>query len=262
MAYERKQISPIRKLFTDLSMGFAFLLLLGFALWLVWITFFRAYYDTGIIENTKLSAMEHITDAGMNKYDHFHNIDESVLKIAKSPSVCLKCHGSYPHSKSKQIRAFLNAHVYFMACEVCHLEAEKRAHVAFEWLDDETGDVVNAHPEKMRAKIVPIETVDGSVRRLDESGDSEFVEEYLRLRDTFDADQEAAAKIRTHRNVADTPVYCDDCHTSDKKPYLPYSELSYSQQRISELSGTEVVGMVKKYENFYLPNLLRGGGLR
>ncbi|MCU7917834.1 MAG: hypothetical protein KZQ95_05685 [Candidatus Thiodiazotropha sp. (ex Epidulcina cf. delphinae)] len=258
MAHEGNQTSPIKMLFTDLGMGIVFLLLFGFALWLIWITFFREHYDTGIIENEKLSAMEHITDAGMNKQDHFHNLDEAVLKIAKSPSVCLKCHGSYPHSKSKEIRAFLNAHVYFMACEVCHLEAKKRTQVTFEWLDDVTGDVVNVYPTKMSAKIVPIETVGGVTKRLDESGDSEFVEEYLRLRDTFDADQEAAAKFRTHRNVADTPIFCDDCHTLEKEPYLPYTELSYSQQRISEIAGTEVVGMIKKYENFYLPNLSRG----
>ena len=258
MSHENTHASPLRMLLTDLFMGFLFLLLAGFALWLIWVTFFREYFDTGIIEHAERNKVENIIVTGMNKQDHFHNLDQSLLKIAKSPSVCFKCHGSYPHSKSKKIRAFLNAHVYFMACEVCHLKEKKRERVTFEWLDDKTGKVMDIYPDKMNAKIVPVEMVGGSIKRLDESGDSKFVEEYLRRRNMLDADQVAVAKERTHRNVSDTPIYCDDCHTMEKEPYLPYEDLNYTQQRISEVVGSEVVGMVNKYKNFYLPNLIRG----
>jgi hypothetical protein len=258
MTHEIKQASPLRTLITDLFMGFIFLLLAGFALWLIWITFFREYFDTGIIEHTEMGKVENIIVVGMNKQDHFHNLDQSLLKIAKSPSVCLKCHGSYPHSKSKKIRAFLNAHVYFMACEVCHLKEQKRERVAFEWLDDKTGSIMDHSPDTVKAKIVPVEVEEGSIKRLDETGDSKFVEEYLRRRSQLDADQVAVAKERTHKNVSDTPIYCNDCHTMEKKPYLPYEELNYSKQRISEIVGTEVVGMVDKYKKFYLPNLTTG----
>ncbi|MEW8030148.1 MAG: hypothetical protein AB2792_16605 [Candidatus Thiodiazotropha sp.] len=226
---------------------------------MIWITYFREYFDTGIIQKSKPGSIEYLTVAGMNTRDHFHNLDESLLKIANSPSLCMKCHGSYPHSKSKQLRAFLNAHAYFMACEVCHLENEKRRLVKFKWLDDKTGKAMNFYPTKLRAKIVPIVTVADSFKRLDETGDSQFVGEYLAVRNELDADQEAAAKVRIHQNVSDTAISCDDCHTAEKTPYLPYEELNFSPQRIADISGTEVVGMINKYKNFYLPNLLQDG---
>jgi hypothetical protein len=258
MTDENSQTSHLTMILTDLLMGFLFLLLFSFAIWLIWITYFREHFDTGIIEKSNLSTIEQLTVKGMNKSEHFHNLDESVLKIAKSPSVCMKCHGSYQHSKSKEIRAFLNAHAYFMACEVCHLDEKKRTQVTFKWLDDKTGKAIDFFPTQLRAKIVPVEIANnGSLNRLDESSDSQFVFEYLKLRDTLDADQEAVAKVRIHRNVSDNPVICDDCHTNEKKPYLPYAKLSYSQERISEIAGTEVVGMVNKYKHFYLPHLLQ-----
>jgi cytochrome c553 len=241
---------------TDLLMGFVFILLFGFALWLIWITYFREYFDTGIIESSKLTAIEELKIAGMNKQNHFHNLDESVLKIAKSLSVCVKCHGSYPHSKSNHIRAFLNAHAYFMACEVCHLDEKKRSIATFKWLDDRTGLAMDFFPTKLRAKIVPVEKINGSLNRLDISRDRRFVEEYLTHRNTLDADQEAAAKLRIHRNVSDDAIVCDDCHTATKTSYLPYASLHYSQERISAIAGTEVTGMIKKYKKFYLPSLL------
>ncbi|MET0071129.1 MAG: hypothetical protein ABW096_13920 [Candidatus Thiodiazotropha sp.] len=253
--------SPLMMLLTDLLMGSIFLLLFGFAIWLVWITYFREYFDTGIIDNSSLSIMEQLTVSGMDPKEHFHNLDETVFKTAKSPSVCMKCHGSYPHSKSKKIRAFLNAHAYFMACEVCHLEKKKRVHARFMWLDDKTGKSMDFYPTKFKAKIIPVEAVRGSIRRLDESSDREFVEHYLQNRDSLDADQEAAAKIRIHRNLSDSTIACTDCHTSEKKPFIPYEELNYTKQRIDELSGTDIVGMVNKYKDFYIPNLIKDNDL-
>ncbi|MES9970900.1 MAG: hypothetical protein ABW092_12775 [Candidatus Thiodiazotropha sp.] len=247
--------SPLKMLLTDLLMGSIFLLLLSFAVWLVWITYFREYFDTGIIDNRSLTIMEQLTVSGLDPKEHFHNLDETVFKTANSPSVCMKCHGSYPHSKSKKIRAFLNAHAYFMACEVCHLQEKKRAHTRFMWLDDKTGKSMNFYPTKFKAKIIPVETIAGSIRRLDESSDRQFIEHYLQNRNSLDADQEAAAKVRIHRNVSDSTIVCTDCHTTEKKPFLPYAELNYTEQRIEELSGTDIVGMLNKYKDFYMPNL-------
>ncbi|MES9991785.1 MAG: hypothetical protein ABW098_07520 [Candidatus Thiodiazotropha sp.] len=257
MTLKKSNTSPIKMLLTDLLMGSIFLLLFGFAIWLVWITYFREYFDTGIIDKSKTSMLEQLTVSGMDTKQHFHNLDETVFKTAKSPSVCMKCHGSYPHSKSKQVRAFLNAHAYFMACEVCHLEEKKRKHAGFMWLDDKTGKSMKFYPTKFRAKIIPVDETSGSIKRLDESSDRQFVEHYLEHRNSLDADQEAAAKVRIHRNVSDSAIECSDCHTTEDRPFLPYKELNYTQQRIDELSGTDIVGMVNKYNNFYIPNLLK-----
>jgi hypothetical protein len=238
-------------------MGFIFIILFSFSLWLIWVTYFREHFDTGIIEKTELTTIEQLTVSGMNKKEHFHNLDESVFKIARSPSVCMKCHGSYPHSKSNEIRAFLNAHAYFMACEVCHLDEKKRAIATFKWLDDKTGLAMEFFPTQFKAKIVPVEMKSDTMKRLDETSDRRFVEDYLTHRNTLDADQEAAAKVRIHRNVSDSAIVCDDCHTAEKQPYLPYAKLKYTQKRISQIAGTEVTGMIKKYKKFYIPSFLQ-----
>ena len=259
---DRANTPPIKRFFVDILMGGIFLLLLGFVLWLIWITYFREYFDTGVYQPREQTAMEKVTSA-MNAREHFHNIDETVLIPTKSTSLCFTCHGNYPHSKAKEIRAFRNAHTFFMACEVCHLQEEKRGHVSFKWLDNDTGQEVEKFHGKAGiygAKIIPMEIINDTESRLDEVGDKAFAQQYLDQRVTFNADQEAAAKIRLHKDIAEKPVFCDGCHTNEEDVYLPFSDLGYSQQRLDELTGTDVVGMLNKYEEFHMPKLIRGGG--
>ncbi len=255
----RADYPPVKKLFIDILMGTIFLLLLAFALWLIWITYFREHFDPGAHQSREQTALEKATSA-MDTREHFHNIDETVLIPTKSNSLCFKCHGNYPHSKAKEVRAFRNAHTFFMACEVCHLPPDKEGRVVFKWLDNDTGEEVGKLEGEAGiygAKIIPIEIIDGMERRLDELGDEEFVEQYLAQRGKLDADQEAAAKIRLHKDIAEKPIGCDACHTNTEEPYLPYSALGYTRSRLNELTGADVVGMLKKYEDFHMPSLLR-----
>ncbi len=54
------------------------------------------------------------------------------------------------------------------------------------------------------------------------------------------------------------PHICEDCHQSEK-PLLPLEALGYPRERVDSILSTEVVGMIKKYTEFYMPRMLQPG---
>ena len=255
--HDHGHIHPVKRLLIDFLMGAIFLLLAAFALWLIWLTFFRGIYDTGFSDAVlNQTEMERISLGVGVGNEHFHNLDAAVLAGAESPSLCLKCHGNYPHSKAPDVRAFLNAHAYFTACEVCHIRPAEGDQITYKWLDNKTGQellTLEGKPGNYGGMIVPIRTENGVSRRLHESADKAFVEEYLELRATFNADQQAEAKVRLHKEISTKPIFCNECH--DKDGILNFAKLKYSPVVVNRLEGGEVVTMITKYKKFYLPTM-------
>ncbi|MCU7905638.1 MAG: cytochrome C [Candidatus Thiodiazotropha sp. (ex Epidulcina cf. delphinae)] len=202
---------------------------------------------------------------------HFHHVGMKVE--SDSSSICTGCHGAVPHDKAKTIRAFLNMHAFYMACETCHVRPEgNEPRYEFRWYDKETGKVVanppglNTLDESMygnyAAKISPGELRrDGTFKFLNGPKELAFVERYLKEESRLNDTQKSKMKKVIHRNVNEDPLICDGCHTIVDEPYLPYTLLGYPQRRLHELTSTEVVGMINKYKEFYIPHLLRGGGV-
>ncbi|MCU7917831.1 MAG: cytochrome C [Candidatus Thiodiazotropha sp. (ex Epidulcina cf. delphinae)] len=202
---------------------------------------------------------------------HFHHVGMKVE--TDDNSICTRCHGAVPHDKAKTIRAFLNMHAFYMACETCHVRPEDdEQEWEFRWYDKATGKVVanppglNTLDESMygnySAKISPggIKQ-DGSFKFINGPKELAFVERYLKEEGRLDDTQKSKMKKVIHRNVNEDPLICDGCHTISDEPYLPFTLLGYPQRRLHELTSTEVVGMINKYQEFYIPNLLRGGGV-
>lgn len=256
--HSHSDMHPFKRLLVDILMASIFLSLLAFALWLIWITFFRETFDTGLVSYVEQTELERIATgkaAGVTN-EHFHNVDRAVLAGGDSPSLCLKCHGNYPHSKAPDIRAFLNAHAYFAACEVCHIRPEEGDQIVYKWLDNKTGlelSELAGKPGDYGGMIVPIKIENGIGRRLDESTDKAFVEEYMELRATFNADQQAEAKVRIHKDISEKPIFCDGCHK--EKGILNFKELLYTPVVAERLETGEVAGMINKYAKFYLPTM-------
>lgn len=201
---------------------------------------------------------------------HFHHVGMKVESDANN--VCIRCHGAVPHDRAKTIRAFLNMHAFYLACETCHIRPEEKENSwQFRWYDKASGKMISNPPglntidESMygnySAKIAPgIVNEENKFSFLNGEDEINFVEKYLseerRLNDT----QKSKMKKIIHRKVNEEPLLCDGCHTADKRPYLPFSTLGYPNRRLYELTSTDVVGMIKKYQQFYIPNLLHGGG--
>jgi hypothetical protein len=241
----------------------------------------EAYYGKGTTEEEKeflrsLKQQQHTdtTDLGYMVIEeqyvkgHFHHVGMKVE--TDNNSVCIKCHGAVPHDRAKTIRAFLNMHAFYMACETCHIRPEnKNEQWTFRWYDKSTGDVIENPPglnttnESMygnySAKISPGQSDSmGVFRFLNGKKEIKFVERYLNEEKRLNDTQKSKMKNIIHRKVNEQPLLCDGCHTADKDPYLPFAKLGYPNRRLYELTSTEVVGMIKKYQQFYIPNILHG----
>jgi hypothetical protein len=235
-----------------------FVLLLAFALWLVWITYFRDIFQTGLVSVPKPGGVQEIMQPASAAQEHFHNLGEAAHTTLQSSSLCFSCHGSFPHFKGKDTRAFLNAHAYFMACETCHVHRAEKGEIQYKWLDNTTGQEItwlDGEAGNYGGKIVPIKAMAGEIVRLDQTRDREFAQKYLDLRDRLSADQQAAAKLTLHRDLSEKAVACMECHRREES-YLPLQALGYSKRHVSRLTGNEVVGMLRKYEVFHLPDLM------
>ncbi|MFA5241209.1 MAG: hypothetical protein WC392_02410 [Sulfuricella sp.] len=200
---------------------------------------------------------------------HFHHI--GMMVEPDETNVCTRCHGAVPHDKSKPIRAFLNMHAFFVACETCHIKQKPdQGPWAFRWYDKANGQVVANPPglvatEKEKygnygTKIAPgTLAADGNFRFLNGDRERAFVTDYLKNKDGLSTTEQSKMKKVIHRMVDEKPLLCDSCHTSTQTPYVPFAELGYPPRRIQQLTNTEVVGMLHKYSDFHIPKFLLPG---
>ena len=194
---------------------------------------------------------------------HFHHID---VKIAPDQrNYCISCHGDIPHDKIKDLRAFGNMHASFIGCQTCHVRLEGEAKTGvFNWYDRSTGEIVGSPVAQGQmfgnysAKIIPFERLNGNLQRIDSQEKIDFAMEYSKHEKALSEVQKSKAKKIIHQQVSKTPYICEDCHQVEA-PLLPFESLGYSKQRIDTIVSTEVIGMIKKYTQFYLPLILEPG---
>jgi len=194
---------------------------------------------------------------------HFHHIDVKVIPDQRN--YCISCHGDIPHDKIKDLRAFGNMHAAFIGCQTCHvrLEGEDKTGV-FNWYDRTSGEIVESPVAQGQmfgnysAKIMPFERVQGNLQRIDSQAKIDFALEYSKHEKSLSEVQKSKAKKIIHQQVSKTPYICEDCHQVEA-PLLPFESLGYSKKRIDTIVSTEVIGMIKKYTQFYLPHILEPG---
>jgi hypothetical protein len=194
---------------------------------------------------------------------HFHHIDYEMEPDNRS--YCIECHGDIPHNKTKEIRAFANMHSAFLACETCHvrLEGDQKTGV-FKWYARKTGEIIpspiqeGVAPGLFHAKIVPFERIDGKLQRIDDQSKIDFARNYQRTEKTLTEDQKTEAKKIIHNRVAQNPYLCEDCHRR-QNPLIPFEKIGYSKKRTDLLVSNEVVGMIRDYTKFYVPEMLHPG---
>ncbi|MGD8590503.1 MAG: hypothetical protein PVG22_16895 [Chromatiales bacterium] len=203
----------------------------------------------------------------------FHHIGFRVEE--DKASTCVNCHGNVPHNKSKEIRSFLNMHAFYTACQTCHIQAkDDSVKYTFRWYDTNTGDQTVNPPalveieEKFAhgatdyypvygnygAKIAP-GTFEESVFTFTKGTSKEIVDAYIKEEKQLSTQKKSQMIEFIHNGISKQPVLCMQCHNRED-PYLPYAELGYPPRRIEELTNSEVVGMVEKYKEFFLPNFV------
>jgi len=195
---------------------------------------------------------------------HFHHIGRWYS--ADKQNFCITCHGQTPHSRSPQLRAFLNMHNLFISCQVCHVrEQPDVAPTRFGWAGITDGklcsspDMIEYPWGEYDAKIVPLQGPENKLEQVNLKEEEDFAKEFLKRRDNLGDQQKVIANKFIHRRCVETPVHCSDCHDS-KNTFLPYTALGYSSERAEFLVSTEVADLIRRYETFHMPNLLQPQG--
>lgn len=204
-----------------------------------------------------------LREKSYSQMEHFHNVDASLDIKKRVPTLCLICHGNYPHSKKKEVRSLYNMHTFFCACETCHIRGEN---LKYAWFDNHTGEEISSIKDRVPdgiyagnygAKIIPCYPDKiGKYQRLDQPITEEFAHKYLKLWSQYTYDQQSKAKLETHKRLSQQPVSCSECHRREK-PVLDFLALGYPKHLSDEFSGTEVAGMIEKYKSLYLPTMFR-----
>ncbi len=237
--------------FVMLTIG---LLLLAFCIWLVYLTYFRSAYRTGATLAKRAVPRQEMI------YEPFHGVNESVYAGSKSKSWCLKCHEDLPHSLSKEVRGMLNAHSFFLACEVCHIAPAEGERFEYKWLQRGTSiplAELKGPPGDYGATIIPFRTENGISRRLDENPEALQLLDESAAHDRDNDLQKHKMRLNSdiHKAFSPKPVFCDDCHRENG--VLDFEQLMYAPQRAHRLSIGEGANIIKQYKDFYLPSLVR-----
>jgi hypothetical protein len=212
----------------------------------------------------------------------FHNIGFSIE--ADNANICVRCHGTVPHDKSKEIRSFLNMHAFYLGCETCHIHPqENEPPLEFRWYSKASGEVVenplklgeieNLYTELEKfeknyvvygdygAKISPGKLREGKFEFLNRGNMLGYVQEYLVNEKEYSTARKSKAQKIIHKSINEKARECDGCHNNEQQ-YVPFAELGYPPRRVEELTETAVVGMVEKYKEFWIPNILTPGEKR
>ena len=200
---------------------------------------------------------------------HFHNLTEDPEVAGKNP-ICFTCHGNMPHKHNKKIRSLLNMHTGFAACITCHIVPEMEEEIKYKWYNP-TDVVVTGEPfgtsydpktgaltktDDQYSLITPFQTVRGKEVSLQLTDDSPEARDYIKIRDKLTAEQQGKVKAKFHKIVTGKGKFCDKCHTI-KDGVIDFDALGFSKDRVRDLTGLNIAGIVSKYKQFFIPNLYK-----
>ncbi len=199
---------------------------------------------------------------------HFHNIVGFPEVPENARSVCYICHSDYPHSKTKKVRSLLNMHTQYFVCETCHIKEKEGAKVVYEWYnplndnpsgpffgtsyDPETGNIMEV--DDLISRIAPYFKTGDATESAIQMQDAPLAQDYVKVRDKLTPEQRDGVKKKFHVNIKPSGHECKTCHSKDS--ILDYKKLGFAENRIVDLEQLNVKGLITKYKNFYLPNLL------
>jgi len=204
------------------------------------------------------------------QHRHFHRVAAEYPQPPENMrSVCSICHSDLPHRKNKRIRSLMNIHTQFFVCETCHIKERPGATIVYQWyspLEDypqgpfygtsyvlDTGFL--SPGEDQIARIAPYFKPENTDRlqMAVQLQDAPLAQDFMKVRDKLSPEQREGIKNKFHENIKPKGHECLKCHREDS--LLDFKKLGFSETRTANLKNLAVVGMIAKYENFYLPEL-------
>ena len=206
---------------------------------------------------------------------HFHHTLEEFeegdpTEKGKQP-VCFYCHGNYPHKRQRMIRTLLNMHTQFIGCMTCHLEGYDEDRLVLRWYnysgikpsgrpfgldyDPETGSIEETDDYYSRITVF-VKEEGGAERMMEIPEDDPTAQEFIRIRGKLTPEEQGKVKNRFHKGVGPKGRFCTRCHRTDDS-FIPFKKLGFSERRIADLTGLNIVSIVQKYKEFYIPTIYR-----
>jgi hypothetical protein len=205
------------------------------------------------------------------KARHFHN-PAHTLALEGKKSVCFYCHGDFPHFQQRMIRTLLNMHTQFIGCMTCHADPDKidENSISLEWLnysgidvsgplfgtdyDVETGYLIKT--DDYFSKIVPYFNTGSTKTLLEITEDDPMAVDFVKVQEKLKGRDRASVKKSLHEFVAPVGRFCTKCHTEQNNSFIPFKKLGFSDERISDLTNLNIIGLVNKYKQFYMPDIM------
>ena len=203
------------------------------------------------------------------EHQRFHHI----VPVPRAPealrSTCHICHSNLPHNKTKKIRAMLNMHTNYVACETCHLKKNAGETVVYKWYspvekhpkgpffgtayDPETGELEMVHDHF--SKIAPFHEQNGKLTAIVQMGDVSLAKHFVAIRDQLTPEQRKSETKRFHVDIIAKGPACQICHST--KGLLDFKALGFSPKRTVDIEELNIKGIITKYDEFYLPDLFK-----
>jgi hypothetical protein len=197
-----------------------------------------------------------------------HLVDYPQLPEQLQPT-CIICHSTLPHNKTKKIRAMLNMHSNYLACETCHQQPKEGQTVVYKWYspvekepkgpffgtayDPQTGELemVDDH----FSKIVPFYEQNGKLAPILHMQNTASARDYMKIRDQLTPEQRKDDTQRFHLDTLAKGQECQVCHAVNGR--LDFKQLGFSPKRTIDIEQLNIKGMITKYDQFYLPDLFK-----
>jgi hypothetical protein len=206
----------------------------------------------------------------LEQHRHFHKVAEEYPQPPENMRpVCSICHSDLPHRKNKRIRSLMNIHTQFFVCETCHVKEKPGATIVYQWYspledypqgpfygtsyDPDTG--ILSPGQDQISRIAPSFKSEKSDRlqMAVQVQDVPLARDFMKVRDKLSPEQREGIKNKFHKNIKPVGHGCRTCHI--EQSILDFKKLGFSETRTANLKKLNVVGMIAKYERFYLPEL-------
>jgi hypothetical protein len=199
-----------------------------------------------------------------------HATEKSYITDLSDGSSCSVCHPLYPHHSNELARSFINMHVSFMTCDMCHIDREKYTALEYDWTSSESADFAGkAYGARFNPKLedasgsahfisrIAVFSIEkGEKKPMLNTWDTRKADAYLCEEESLDPSEKETQLRYFHRDVhkVEISVTCNECHSGDS--ILDYSELGFSEKQATDLININIKGLVTKYKVFYLPEML------
>jgi len=208
------------------------------------------------------------------KHRHFHLVADDTPQLPEEVrSVCFICHSDLPHSRNKRIRALMNLHTQFFVCETCHIKERPETTIVYKWYnpldpnppgpfygtsyDPDSGSL--SLGKDLISKIAPYfkSEKDGKIWSAIQIQDAPIARDFVKVRNRLSPEQREGIKNKFHENIKPKGHDCKACHTENS--ILDFKQLGFVDNRAENLKKLVVVEMIRKYESWYLPELVIHG---